>query len=84
MQKPDQFPGLSPGADSESTASGSPSCSQQSQQKHISFDLKDGRRKSVSRKSDDPSVLIDSFRERTQAGDLFSTATKGRRLPPVS
>ncbi|XP_020106536.1 kinesin-like protein KIN-7E, chloroplastic [Ananas comosus] len=83
LRKPDQFPGLSPGADSESTASGSPSCSQQSQQKHISFDLKDGRRKSVSRKSDDPSVLIDSFRERTQAGDLFSTATKGRRLPPT-
>ena len=43
--------------------------------------MKDGRRKSVSRKEDDPAI-IDSFPERTRAGDLFS-ATVGGRLPPV-
>ncbi|KAG4200802.1 hypothetical protein ERO13_A05G236600v2 [Gossypium hirsutum] len=43
-------------------------------------DMKDGRRKSVSRRGDDPAI-VDSFPERTQAGDLFS-ATVGGRLPP--
>uniref|UniRef100_A0A453C0J7 Kinesin motor domain-containing protein n=2 Tax=Aegilops tauschii subsp. strangulata TaxID=200361 RepID=A0A453C0J7_AEGTS len=71
--KSEQLSGLSPSADSDSTASGSPSFSRSSQQKHLLLDLKDGRRKSVTRKADD-SALGDSFLERTQAGDLFSAA----------
>ena len=84
MQKPDHLSGFSPTADSESSASGSPSCSQSSHQKHQSVHMKDGRRRSLSRKGEDPSVVVDSFPERTQAGELFSAAVKGRRLPPVS
>lgn len=42
--------------------------------------MKDGRRKSVSRGGDDPAI-IDSFPERTQAGDLFSATVGGRLLP---
>ncbi|VAH32516.1 unnamed protein product [Triticum turgidum subsp. durum] len=73
LKKSEQLSGLSPSADSDSTASGSPSFSRSSQQKHLLLDLKDGRRKSVTRKADD-SALGDSFLERTQAGDLFSAA----------
>lgn len=84
LRKPDHLSGLSPNnADSESSASGSPSYSQSSHQKHLSVDMKDGHRRSLSRKGDDASVLVDSFPERTQAGDLFSAAVKGRRLPPT-
>lgn len=84
LQKPDHLSGFSPIADSESSVSGSPSCSQSSHQKHLSIDMKDGRRRSISRKGDDPSVLVDSLPERTQAGELFSATVKGRRPPPVS
>ncbi|XP_073003631.1 kinesin-like protein KIN-7E, chloroplastic isoform X2 [Typha latifolia] len=83
LRKPDQFSGLSPSVDSESSAGGSPSSSQSSQQKHLLLDLKDGKRKSVSIKGEDPSTYINSFPERTQAGDLFSAAPKGRRLLPT-
>lgn len=83
MQKPEHLTGPSTSFDSESSASGSPaSCSQSSQSKIL--DTKDGRRKSVSRRGDDPSSVVVSFPERTQAGDLFSAAVIGHRLPPVS
>ncbi|MQM22555.1 hypothetical protein Taro_055608 [Colocasia esculenta] len=49
LQRPDHISGLSAIADSERTASGSPSCSNSSQQKLLFTDLKDGRRKSVRR-----------------------------------
>lgn len=76
--------GLSPSADSESSStSGSPApCSNSSQNRVNSNDLKDGRRKSVSRRVDDHTI-IDSFPERTQAGDLFGAAVGGCHLPPV-
>ncbi|RZR95338.1 hypothetical protein BHM03_00024172, partial [Ensete ventricosum] len=83
MQKPEQLSGLSPSAESENSVGGSPSSSQSSQQKQQLFDLKDGRRRSISRKGDDPSPIVDSFAERTQAGDLFGVTVKSRRLPPV-
>ncbi|XP_062225681.1 kinesin-like protein KIN-7E, chloroplastic isoform X2 [Phragmites australis] len=79
--KSDQLSGLSSSVDGESTASGSPSCSKSSQQKNLLLDLKDGRRKSMTRKGDD-STLADSFLERTQAGDLFSAASRARHPPP--
>ncbi|KAJ0976854.1 hypothetical protein J5N97_012328 [Dioscorea zingiberensis] len=82
LKKPEHLSVLSGSADSEGSASGSPSCSQSSQQKLLATDMKDGRRKSVSRKGDDPSI-VDSFPERTQAGDLFSAAIRGRRPPPT-
>lgn len=77
LKKSDQLSGLSPSVDSESTASGSPSFSRSSQQKHLLLDMKDGRRKSVTRKVEDP-TLADSSLERTQAGDLFSAAPRAR------
>jgi hypothetical protein len=83
MQKSEQLSGLSASVDSDSTASGSPSFSRSSQQKHLLLDLKDGHRKSVTRKADDP-ALSDSFLERTQAGDLFSAAPISRHPLPVS
>ncbi|KAH7681080.1 Plus-end-directed kinesin ATPase protein [Dioscorea alata] len=82
LKKPEHLSILSGSADSEGSASGSPSFSQSSQQKLLATDVKDGRRKSVSRKGDDPSI-VDSFPERTQAGDLFCAATRGRRPPPT-
>lgn len=83
MQKPENLVGLSPSADSESSASGSPaSCSKSSQSRVMFNEMKDGRRKSVSRRGDE-SAVVDSFPERTQAGDLFSVTVGGRRLPPV-
>ncbi|XP_062184780.1 kinesin-like protein KIN-7E, chloroplastic [Phragmites australis] len=81
LKKSDQLSGLSPSADGDSTASGSPSCSRSSQQKNLLLDLKDGRRKSMTRKGDDPS-LVDSFLERNQAGDLFSAASRARHPLP--
>lgn len=82
LQKPENQAGMSPSADNGSSASGSPvSCSKSLQDKVTLNDMKDGRRKSVSRRGDDPTI-VDSFPERTQAGDLFS-ATVGGRLPPV-
>ncbi|CAM0904596.1 unnamed protein product [Alopecurus aequalis] len=81
LKKSEQLSGLSGSVDSESTASGSPSFSRSSQQKHLLLDLKDGRRKSVTRKTDD-AALGDSFLERSQAGDLFSAAPIARHLLP--
>ncbi|XVF36944.1 hypothetical protein REPUB_Repub19eG0102400 [Reevesia pubescens] len=82
LRKPENLAGLSPSADSGSSASGSPaSCSKSLQDKVTFTDMKDGRRKSVSRRGDDPKI-IDSFPERTQAGDLFSEIVGGR-LPPI-
>lgn len=83
-QKPEHLMGLSPSVDSESSStSGSPApCSKSSQSRANSNDLKDGRRKSISRMGDD--YTIDSFPERTQAGDLFGAAVGSRHLPPVS
>uniref|UniRef100_A0A0D9W547 Kinesin motor domain-containing protein n=1 Tax=Leersia perrieri TaxID=77586 RepID=A0A0D9W547_9ORYZ len=81
LKKSDQLTGLSTSVDSGSTASGSPSFSKSSQQKHLLLDLKDGRRKSMTRKGDDP-ALTDSFPGRTQAGDLFSAASRARHHLP--
>ncbi|XWS21650.1 hypothetical protein CRYUN_Cryun30bG0072600 [Craigia yunnanensis] len=82
LRKPENLSGQSPSADSGSSASGSPSSCSKSLQDKVTFsDMKDGRRKSVNRRGDDP-ASIDSFRERTQPGDLFS-ATVGGRLPLV-
>uniref|UniRef100_A0A0E0KQV1 Kinesin motor domain-containing protein n=1 Tax=Oryza punctata TaxID=4537 RepID=A0A0E0KQV1_ORYPU len=81
LKKSDQLSGLSTSVDSESTASGSPSFSRSSHQKHPLLDLKDGRRKSMTRKGDDP-ALTDSFPGRTQAGDLFSAASRARHNLP--
>lgn len=83
MQKPENLVGLSPSSDSERSASGSPASSSKSSQNRVMCnDMKDGRRKSVSRRGDE-SAVIDSFPEPTQAGDLFSVSVGGRRLPPV-
>ncbi|KAF3447005.1 hypothetical protein FNV43_RR12185 [Rhamnella rubrinervis] len=83
LKKPESLTGLSPSAaDSENSASGSPaSCSKTLQTRVILDDMKDGRRKSSSRRGDD-STIIDSFPERTQAGELFSAAISGHRLAP--
>jgi centromeric protein E len=82
MQRSDQLSGLSSSVDGGSN-SGSPSCSKSSQQQNLLLDLKDGRRKSMTRKGEDP-TLADSFLERTQAGDLFSAASRSRHPQPVS
>lgn len=83
MQKPENLVGLSPSSDSERSASGSPASSSKSSQNRVILnDMKDGRRKSVSRRGDE-SAVIDSFPETSQAGDLFSATVRGRRLPPV-
>ncbi|RCV33689.1 hypothetical protein SETIT_7G102100v2 [Setaria italica] len=81
LKKSDQLSGLSSSVDGDSNASGSPSCSKSSQQKNLLLDLKDGRRKSMTRKGDD-ATLADSFLERTQAGDLFSAASRAHHPPP--
>lgn len=62
-----------------SSVSGTPS----SLQADSPVDSKTGRRKSVSLRVDDVAPIIDSFPERTQAGDLFSATVRGRRLPPT-
>lgn len=83
MQKPENLGGFSPNADTESSTSASPSSSSKSLQNRVMFnDKKDARRKSTSRRGDDSSV-VNSFSERTQAGDLFCAAVGGRRLPSV-
>ncbi|XP_010268983.1 PREDICTED: kinesin-like protein KIN-7C, mitochondrial [Nelumbo nucifera] len=82
LKKPEHLNGLSPIVDSESSASGSPASSRPLQHKIQLGDMKEGRRKSVSRRGDDHPI-IDSFPERTQAGDLFSATVRGRRLPPT-
>ncbi|CAA6660430.1 unnamed protein product [Spirodela intermedia] len=58
--RPDHISGLSAVTDNESSGSGSPSCSNSSQQ---------------NKKCDDPSV-VDFIPERTQAGDLFYATTR--------
>ncbi|CAL8997106.1 unnamed protein product [Prunus brigantina] len=81
LKKPENVIGLSPSADSESSTSGSPAPSSKSSQNRVKFsDLKDGGRKSVSRRGDDYTI-IDPFPERTQAGDLFGAAFRGHCLP---
>ncbi|XP_058089924.1 kinesin-like protein KIN-7E, chloroplastic isoform X2 [Magnolia sinica] len=81
LRKPEHLLGQSSIADTESSTSGSPASSSQLSQSKI-LDMKDGRRKSVSRRGDD-TCSVDSFPERTQAGDLFSATVKGRRVPPT-
>ncbi|XP_034675412.1 kinesin-like protein KIN-7E, chloroplastic isoform X2 [Vitis riparia] len=81
LKKPENQGGFSPNADTESSTSASPSSSSKSLQNRVMFnDKKDARRKSTSRRGDDSSV-VNSFSERTQAGDLFCAAVGGRRLP---
>ncbi|KAK8984848.1 hypothetical protein V6N11_020161 [Hibiscus sabdariffa] len=81
LRKPENLAVVSATADSGSSASGSPaSCSKSLQDKVTFSDMKDGRRKSVSKRGDDPAI-VDSFPERTQAGDLFSATVEGC-LPP--
>ncbi|KAL2467750.1 P-loop containing nucleoside triphosphate hydrolase superfamily protein [Forsythia ovata] len=83
VKKPDNLVASSPSADYESSANGSPASSSKSSQSRVMFsDMKDGQRKSISRRVDDAS-RVDSLRERTQAGDLFSAAVGGRRPPPT-
>ncbi|KAF3658888.1 hypothetical protein T459_16857 [Capsicum annuum] len=82
LKKPENVTGSSPNADYESSASGSPASSLKSLQSRVTFsDMKEGRRRSVSKKGDD-APAVDFVSDRTQAGDLFSAATGGR-LPPT-
>ncbi|KAH9691255.1 kinesin-like protein KIN-7E [Citrus sinensis] len=82
MRKPENLVGFSPSADSGSSSSVSPASSSKSLHHRVTFnDIKDGRRKSISKRGDDSAG--DSFPERTKAGDLFSATVAGRRLPPV-
>ncbi|XP_048130623.1 kinesin-like protein KIN-7C, mitochondrial isoform X2 [Rhodamnia argentea] len=82
VRKPESLPGLPPSADREISDSGSPASGSKSSQSRVMFsDIKDGRRKSLSRKGDDASA-VESFPERTQAGELFRAAVGGRHLPP--
>ncbi|CAI9764020.1 unnamed protein product [Fraxinus pennsylvanica] len=81
VKKPDNLVGSSPTADYEFSANDSPASSSKSSQSRVTFsDMKDGQRKSISRRVDD-GASVDFLRERTQAGDLFSAAFNGRRLP---
>lgn len=83
LQKPDNVTGLSPSADSQISAIGSPaSCSKFSQSTPMFNDIKEGIRKPVSRSRDD-STVVHSFPERTQGGDLFSVAAEGCHILPV-
>ncbi|XP_059299107.1 kinesin-like protein KIN-7C, mitochondrial isoform X1 [Lycium ferocissimum] len=82
LKKPENLIGSSPNADYESSASGSHASSLKSSQSRVTFsDMKEGRRRSVSKRGDD-APAVDSVPDRTQAGDLFSAATGGR-LPPT-
>lgn len=82
LQKPENLVGFSPSADSGSSSSVSPASSSKSLHHRVTFnDIKDGRRKSISKRGDDSAG--GSFPERTKAGDLFSATVAGRRLPPV-
>ncbi|KAH9757074.1 kinesin-like protein KIN-7E [Citrus sinensis] len=79
--EPENLVGLSPSADSGSSSSVSPASSSKSLHHRVTFnDIKDGRRKSISKRGDDSAG--GSFPERTKAGDLFSATVAGRRLPP--
>ncbi|KAF5725318.1 centromere-associated protein E-like isoform X1 [Tripterygium wilfordii] len=83
MKKPDSLVGSSPSATGESSESESPTpYSKPSGDKIMHNDMTDRQRKSVGRWGDDP-LAINSFPEKTQAGDLFSAAVTGRRLPPT-
>ncbi|XP_020593333.1 kinesin-like protein KIN-7E, chloroplastic [Phalaenopsis equestris] len=79
IKKPDYLDGLSPNADDESSASGSPL---QVPQQKICSDKTDGQRISVSRKDVDIS-LLHYFPEKTQAGDLFCATSRGQQPPPA-
>ncbi|XP_055829962.1 kinesin-like protein KIN-7C, mitochondrial isoform X2 [Solanum dulcamara] len=82
LKKPENLIGSSSTADSESSASASPASSLKSLQSRVTFsDVKEGRRRSVSKRGDD-APAVDFVPDRTQAGDLFSAATGGR-LPPT-
>lgn len=82
LKKPESVAGSSPSVDSGSSASGSPaSCSKSTQDRIMSSDVKDKQRKSISRRADDP-LVVSSFPERTQAGDLFIATVGGCHLPP--
>ncbi|KAG5601212.1 hypothetical protein H5410_032582 [Solanum commersonii] len=82
LKKPENLIRSSSNADSESSASGSPASSLKSLQSRVTFsDVKEGRRRSVSKRGDD-APAVDFVPDRTQAGDLFSAATGGR-LPPT-
>ncbi|CAN0892333.1 Kinesin-like protein KIN-7E, chloroplastic, partial [Linum grandiflorum] len=83
IKKPEYMVGSSLSADTESSDSVSPaSCSKSSQNRVTFSEVKDGQTKSVGRKADD-NTLVDSFPERTQAGELFSATVGGRHLPPT-
>ncbi|KAL7246233.1 hypothetical protein ACSBR2_001374 [Camellia fascicularis] len=83
LKKPENLIGLSPGSESGSSASGSPASRPKPSQNRVMFtDNKDVRRKSISRRGDEPSA-VDSLPERTQAGDLFSATVGGRHLLPT-
>ncbi|KAF5955043.1 hypothetical protein HYC85_007899 [Camellia sinensis] len=83
LKKPENLVGLSPGSESGSSASGSPASRPKPSQNRVMFtDNKDVRRKSISRRGDEPSA-VDSLPERTQAGDLFSATVGGRHLLPT-
>ncbi|KAL8257158.1 hypothetical protein R6Q59_029199 [Mikania micrantha] len=82
LKKPDHLSGLSLHTDHESSTSGSPTSSRSSKSKVVFNEMKDGIRNSVGRKGDDFAVA-DMLLQRTQAGDLFSAAAAGRRLPPT-
>ncbi|KAK1311328.1 Kinesin-like protein NACK2 [Acorus calamus] len=84
LRKPEGLSVLSAGTDSESSASGSPaSCSRSSQQRHLASGIKDAQRKSISKRNEEHPQIVDSFSERTQAGDLFGVTARGCRLPPT-
>ncbi|KAL8217753.1 hypothetical protein R6Q57_021126 [Mikania cordata] len=82
LKKLDYLSGLSLHTDHESSTSGSPTSSRSSKSKVVFNEMKDGIRNSVGRKGDDFAVA-DMLLQRTQAGDLFSAAAAGRRLPPT-
>lgn len=82
MQKNDNMVELSPSVDTEGSANGSPaSASKLTPSRVMLYDSKDSRRNSVSRK--DTVSALNSFPERTQAGDLFSGTVRGHHIPPV-
>ncbi|CAN1730261.1 Kinesin-like protein KIN-7E, chloroplastic, partial [Linum perenne] len=81
LKKPEYTVGSALSADTESSDSVSSASCTKSSQNRVTFSDTDGQRKSVSRKTDD--TLVDSFPERTQAGELFSATVGGRHLPPT-
>ncbi|KAJ8773395.1 hypothetical protein K2173_028572 [Erythroxylum novogranatense] len=74
--------GSSRSPDSEASMNGSLASFSLSSESRVMFaGTRNGQRKSISRKGDDPTVA--SFPERTQAGDLFSATVAGHSLPPT-